>query len=160
MMGWVQLLCRFVIFCGAVMGITLAATAQGESTEVLPLKIALPLAAETADGAGCKTSAELTDENARTYARHLSDRFNTEAVLCLTTSLEEATNLAEQGAVNMVWTDQSNAAPLQSSWRASLTLRSRTGLGRPPFVLFGKTTRALQLENVNTSRSSSKINTM
>ncbi|WP_273242521.1 hypothetical protein [Hyphomonas atlantica corrig.] len=151
MIGWVQVLCKVVVCYGVAMSIALSTTAQVENTKILPLKIALPLAAETTDGAGCKTSEALTDKNARTYARHLSERFNTEAVLCLTTSLEEATSLAEHGEVNMVWVDQSSATPILSSWRASLTLRSRTGLGRPPFVLFGKA-NAIHLGDLNTNK--------
>lgn len=147
-----RMLCAAVLSCSVTMSGAGFAAAQVESASIPPLTIALPLAGETADGAGCKTSEAFKDENARTYAGHLTERFNTDVVLCLTDTLEEAADLARRGEVNMAWVDQASAAPIQATWRSSLTLRSKTGLGRPPFVLFGKAGNDLKLANVDTDK--------
>ena len=110
--------------------------AQANDYVVPPLNVGLPLAAQTRDGAGCKTESELADENAKAYVSLLAARFNTDVTLCLTETPEDVVALAEQGEVNFAWAEQASVSPILESWRPVLTLRENTGLGRAPFVLF------------------------
>ena len=112
-------------------------TAQDDAFIIEPIRMALPLANVTSDGAGCKSASELQDLNARAYADILEARFNTDVTLCLTETYQEAAQLAAQGDVNFVWSDQGSAQPLLETWRPILTLRDHNGLGRVPFVVFG-----------------------
>ncbi|MEO1661125.1 MAG: hypothetical protein AAFR51_09065 [Pseudomonadota bacterium] len=114
-----------------------SSAAQDDAFIIEPIRMALPLATVTSDGAGCKSASELQDENARAYAKVLEARFNADVTLCLTETYQEAVQLAAQEDVNFVWSDQDSAQPLLQTWRPILTLRGHNGLGRVPFVVFG-----------------------
>ena len=112
------------------------ANAQTETFVVEPIKVGLPLAKQTEDGVGCKSSADLLDPVAKSYAELLTDRFNTEVTLCLTDTPEEVVSLAERQEVNFAWVTKEAAAPILGAWRPALTLRYENGLGRVPFIMF------------------------
>lgn len=128
-----------VMWLCAFFGLALSpsSAAQDDAFIIEPIRMALPLANVTSDGAGCKSASELQDVNARAYADLLEARFNTEVTLCLTETYQEAVQLAAQDDVNLVWSDQDSAQPLLQTWRPILTLRDHNGLGRAPFVVFG-----------------------
>ncbi|MEO1322108.1 MAG: PhnD/SsuA/transferrin family substrate-binding protein [Pseudomonadota bacterium] len=126
------------LFCSfACLGLANVAQAQSPDGAVAPIKIGLPWAMQTSDGAGCKLGSGLLDPDARAYAELIKTRFNTEVTVCLTNTVEEAIGLAEQGDVNIVWAEPDHVAPISNTWRPILTLRDANGLGRAPFVLFG-----------------------
>lgn len=122
------------VFCGIALSAVTGADAQIPLTD--PIAIALPLAQQTTDAAGCFSENELTDPGAKAYASHLETRFSNPIVLCLTDDAEGSAKLAQNGDVKLAWIDQAQAAGLTDQWRAFMTLRAKDGLGRPPYVLF------------------------
>ena len=112
------------------------AEAQTDTFVVEPVTVGLPLANQTQDGVGCKSSADLLDPVAKSYAELLADRFNTDVTICLTDTPEEVVALAQEGEVNFAWVTKEAAAPILGDWRPALTLRYENGLGRVPFVMF------------------------
>ena len=127
--------------------------AAAQAPVVEPLTVIVPLAGETQDGPGCKSSADLVDPNAKVYADHLESRFNTDLTLCLTNSVTESVAMAGEASSTMVWVDQGGAEFLGESWRAAMVLRSENGLGRTPFVLFGlKSGQTIDLQAVAADR--------
>ncbi|MEL7109689.1 MAG: PhnD/SsuA/transferrin family substrate-binding protein [Pseudomonadota bacterium] len=120
----------------------MSAFAQVVIEPIEKISIALPLATVAPNDAGCRPTDEISDLEAKAYASLLEQRFNTDVTLCLTETTAEAVALAESGDVNLVWVDQDTVAPLLEGWRASLSLRDNTGLGRSPFVIFTRASDA------------------
>ena len=112
------------------------AHAQTDTYVVQPITVGLPLAKQTQDGVGCKSSADLLDPVAKSYAELLAERFNTNVTICLTDTTEQVVALAQRGEVNFAWVTKEAAAPVLGDWRPALTLRYENGLGRVPFVMF------------------------
>ena len=119
-----------------LLGFTPSASAEQTETIIQPIRVGLPLAAQTEDGAGCKAGSDMIDQDARDYTDLLAARFNTDVTLCLTETFADLAELAELEEVNFVWLDQERALPLLDAWRPALTLREPTNLGRAPFALF------------------------
>lgn len=126
----------WLLYAFCLLGFAPAAIAQQADFTPQSIRVGLPLAGQTEDGAGCKAGSEVIDQNARDYVDMLAARFNTDVTLCLTETYADLAELAGREEVNFVWLDQERALPLLDSWRPMLTLREHTDLGRAPLVLF------------------------
>lgn len=133
-----MLIAAMASICLSPVAASAQSTEAAKPLNATALRVALPLAGQSLDEAGCHDVVALTDPGASAYAKHLAARFKTRVELCLTDDAAQAAALAADEAVDMAWVDASSYQPLSDVWRPFLTFRTLEGLGRAPIVFFAR----------------------